>query len=129
MGLKKNCIYIFPLSSTHLWLRCSNFFNTSKKNSFGCAANRKIEKKKPKTYQHPYVFTVHRLLFRRAQETQKPDNGACIIPAMYEIDYVILKLTMVRERSSITYKQAENKLRNYVMLATLNTIMLELATS
>jgi hypothetical protein len=42
-----------PPSSTHLWLRCSNFFNPSKKNSFGCAANRK--KEKPKTYQHPYI--------------------------------------------------------------------------
>jgi hypothetical protein len=43
MGLKK---YIYstysPLSSTHLWLRCSNFLNPPKKNSFGCAANRKI---------------------------------------------------------------------------------------
>jgi hypothetical protein len=33
-----------PLSSTHLWLRCSNFFNPSKKNSFGCAASKKIRK-------------------------------------------------------------------------------------
>jgi hypothetical protein len=24
-------LYIHPLSSTHLWLRCSNFFNPSKK--------------------------------------------------------------------------------------------------
>jgi hypothetical protein len=32
------------LSSTHLWLRCSNFFNPSKKNSFGCAANRKSQR-------------------------------------------------------------------------------------
>jgi hypothetical protein len=31
-----------PLSSTHLRLRCSNFFNPSKKKSFGCAASRKI---------------------------------------------------------------------------------------
>jgi hypothetical protein len=51
-GLKK-CIYstCSPLISTHLWLRCSNFFNPSKKNSFGCAENRKSQK----TYQHPYV--------------------------------------------------------------------------
>jgi hypothetical protein len=33
-----------PPSSTHLRLRCSNFFNSSKKNSFGCAANRKSQK-------------------------------------------------------------------------------------
>jgi hypothetical protein len=39
-GLKK-CIYIF-LSELHTFcLRCSNFFNLSKKNSFGFAANRK----------------------------------------------------------------------------------------
>jgi hypothetical protein len=44
----KKCIYstYSPLSSTHLWLRCSNFFNTSTKNSFGCAANRKIGNRK-----------------------------------------------------------------------------------
>jgi hypothetical protein len=29
-----------PLSFTQLWLRCSNFFNPSKENSFGYAANR-----------------------------------------------------------------------------------------
>jgi hypothetical protein len=43
---------VFPLSCTHLWLLCVNFFNPSKKSSFGCAENRKSEK--PKTYQHPY---------------------------------------------------------------------------
>jgi hypothetical protein len=44
----KKCIYstYSPLSSKHLWLRCSNFFNPSKKNSFGCAANKKIGKAK-----------------------------------------------------------------------------------
>jgi hypothetical protein len=40
----KNVFTYSPLSSTHLWLRCSNFFNTSKKNSFGCAANRKSQR-------------------------------------------------------------------------------------
>jgi hypothetical protein len=45
MGLKKMyLLYISPLSSTHLWLRCSNFFNPSKKNSFGFAANRKSQR-------------------------------------------------------------------------------------
>jgi hypothetical protein len=34
-------LYISSLSSTHLWLRCSNFFNPSKKIFFGCDANRK----------------------------------------------------------------------------------------
>jgi hypothetical protein len=44
----KKCIYstYSPLSSTHLWLRCSNFFNQSKKNYFVCAANRKIINRK-----------------------------------------------------------------------------------
>jgi hypothetical protein len=37
----KNVCTYSPVSSTHLWLCCSNF-NPSKKNSFGCAANRKI---------------------------------------------------------------------------------------
>jgi hypothetical protein len=47
MGLK-TCIYstYSPLSSAHLWLCCSNFFNPSKKNYFGCAANNKIWNKK-----------------------------------------------------------------------------------
>jgi hypothetical protein len=44
----KKCIYstYSPLNSTHLCLRCSNFFNTSKKNYFVCAANRKIGNRK-----------------------------------------------------------------------------------
>jgi hypothetical protein len=42
----KNVFTYSPLSSTHLWLRCSNFFNLSKKNSFVCAANRKIGNRK-----------------------------------------------------------------------------------
>jgi hypothetical protein len=44
---------LLPLSSTHLWLCCSNFVNPSKKNYFGCVANTKY--KKPKTYQASYV--------------------------------------------------------------------------
>jgi hypothetical protein len=43
---RKNIFTYSPLSSTRLWLRCSNFFNPSKKNSFGCAANRNIGKAK-----------------------------------------------------------------------------------
>jgi hypothetical protein len=39
---KMYLLYTFPLSSTHLWLCCSNFFNPSKTNSFGCAAYRKV---------------------------------------------------------------------------------------
>jgi hypothetical protein len=58
MGLKQ---YIYstysPLSSTHLWLRCSNIFNPPKKNSFGCAANRKSQRliSTPK-----YAVTTHK---------------------------------------------------------------------
>jgi hypothetical protein len=37
-------LHVPPMTSTHLWLRCSNFFNPSKKNSFGFAANREIGK-------------------------------------------------------------------------------------
>jgi hypothetical protein len=42
----KKCIYstYSPLSSTHLWICCSNFFNPSKKNSFGHAANKKSQR-------------------------------------------------------------------------------------
>jgi hypothetical protein len=41
---KMYLLYIFPLSSTQLWLLCSNFFNPSKKNSFGCVENRKSQR-------------------------------------------------------------------------------------
>jgi hypothetical protein len=42
----KNIFTYSPLSSTCLWLRCSNFFNPSKKNYFECAANIKIGNRK-----------------------------------------------------------------------------------
>jgi hypothetical protein len=51
--------YIFPLSSTHLWLHCSNFFNPSKKNSFGCAATRKIGNKKSQRLISTPTFKYH----------------------------------------------------------------------
>jgi hypothetical protein len=41
---KMYLLCIFPPSSTQLWIRCSNFFNSSKRNSFGCAANRKSQR-------------------------------------------------------------------------------------
>jgi hypothetical protein len=58
----KKCIYCTysPLSSTHLWLRCSNFFNTSKKNSFGCAANRKIGNRKSQRLISIATYFRHR---------------------------------------------------------------------
>jgi hypothetical protein len=44
---KKSIYSIYsPLSSTHVWLRFYNFIKPSKKNSFGCAANRKIGNRK-----------------------------------------------------------------------------------
>jgi hypothetical protein len=39
-------LHIFPLTSTHLLLRCCTFFNWTKKNSFDCVANRKIGNRK-----------------------------------------------------------------------------------
>jgi hypothetical protein len=46
-GIEKMYLhYISPLSATHLWLHCSNFSNTSKKNYFICAANKKIGNRK-----------------------------------------------------------------------------------
>jgi hypothetical protein len=70
----KKCIYstYSPLSSTHLWLRCSNFFNPSKENSFGCAANRKIWNRKSQIlistptylpYAFPYLISLSVFLF------------------------------------------------------------------
>jgi hypothetical protein len=56
----KKCIYSTssPLSATQLWLRCSNCFKPSKKNSFVSAANRKIGNRKSQAYQHPYVLIL-----------------------------------------------------------------------
>jgi hypothetical protein len=49
--------YIFPLRSTYLWLRCSNFFNPpKKKNIFGCAASRKIGIGKAKDLSAPSLI-------------------------------------------------------------------------
>jgi hypothetical protein len=57
--MKKKCIYstYSPLSSTHLCLRCSNFFNPYKKNSFGCAANRKNQR----LISTPTYYSVHQI--------------------------------------------------------------------
>jgi hypothetical protein len=58
---KMYLLYIFPLSSTHLLLPFSNFFNSCKKNTIACAANRKIGNRKSKrligtpTYEQQYV--------------------------------------------------------------------------
>jgi hypothetical protein len=54
---KKNVFTYFPLGSTHLWLHRSNFFNTCKKNSFGCAANRKTRIGKVKDLSAPLHIT------------------------------------------------------------------------
>jgi hypothetical protein len=76
-------LYIFPLSSTHLWLRCSNFFNPPKKNSFGCAANRKIGNRKSQRLISTPTYLILLLSLQwpdppRAQKGpnfQKAENG------------------------------------------------------
>jgi hypothetical protein len=81
----KNCIYSIypPLSSTHSWLRCSDFFNPSKKNSFGFAANRKTGQ--AKTYQHPYVLNYITLNgwitmnWKRFEKKRSCDNRGTIL--------------------------------------------------
>jgi hypothetical protein len=50
-----------PPSSTHLWLRCSNFFIPSKKNSFGCAANRKIGNRERQKLISTPTYTAGRM--------------------------------------------------------------------
>jgi hypothetical protein len=52
----KNIFTYSPLSSAHLWLRCSNFFNPSKKNAFGCAVNRKIGNTKSQRLISAYTW-------------------------------------------------------------------------
>jgi hypothetical protein len=48
-------LYIFP-PELHTWLRCSSFFNPSKKKSFGCAANRKSQRLiSTPTYMHSHL--------------------------------------------------------------------------
>jgi hypothetical protein len=42
----ENMYFLYKFSpelNTHLWLRCSSFFNPFKKNSFGCAANHPLQ--------------------------------------------------------------------------------------
>jgi hypothetical protein len=47
MGLKKCIYFTYPPLAPHTYdFTVLNFFNPSKKNSFGCAANRKIGKAK-----------------------------------------------------------------------------------
>jgi hypothetical protein len=62
------------LSSTHVWLRCSNFFNPSKKKLFWLYC--KYEK--PKTYQHPYVLIYVLLLlsYRDLSVSLLPQNSS-----------------------------------------------------
>jgi hypothetical protein len=65
-----------------------NFFNPSKKNSFGCAANRKIENRKSQrlistlTYCVRYsvfgLFCVQVAALRRADPPSKGSYGPCI---------------------------------------------------
>jgi hypothetical protein len=50
-------LYIFPLSSIHLWLRCSHFFNLTKKNSFVCSANKKKENRKSQRLISTFTYT------------------------------------------------------------------------
>jgi hypothetical protein len=65
-------LYIFPLSSTHLPLRCFNFFNPSKKNSFGCAANRKI--RKAKDLSEPLRIYAYIDTHRRTEQIDSSGN-------------------------------------------------------
>jgi hypothetical protein len=71
----KKCIYSsYSPSSTHIWLRCSNFFNPPKKNSFGCAANRKTGNRKTQrlisTPYTPYVPSSQYLPPRNPENSQ-----------------------------------------------------------
>jgi hypothetical protein len=50
------CTYS-PLSSTHLWLCCSNLFNASKTNSFGYAGNKKIENRKSQRLISTHMYS------------------------------------------------------------------------
>jgi hypothetical protein len=70
-------LYIFPFISTHLRLRCSNFFNPSKKNSFGCAANRRMGNRKSQRLirTHMYgAFGTALLPVNEMQRKQSPNT-------------------------------------------------------
>jgi hypothetical protein len=64
----KNVFTYSHLSSTHLWLRCCNFFNPSKKNSFSCAANRKIgNRKSQRLISTPTYYSLQWLLNKNCE--------------------------------------------------------------
>jgi hypothetical protein len=70
-----------PLSSTHLWLRCSNFFNPSKKKMFWlCCKPRVDEIGKPRTYQHPYVYSGRRVSQATSNKLLATTKHSALLP-------------------------------------------------
>jgi hypothetical protein len=73
----KKCIYssYSPLSSTHILLRCSNFFNLSKKNSFGCVADRKIGNRKSQRHISTltYMIDYSCMKIKKSKKINSPD--------------------------------------------------------
>jgi hypothetical protein len=56
---KMHLLHIFLLSPIHLWLCCSNFINPPKKNSLGCAANRKTRNRKSQRLISTLTYSIH----------------------------------------------------------------------
>jgi hypothetical protein len=101
-------LYIFPLSSKLLWLRCSNFFNPSKKNSFACAANRKIGKAKDlsaplcslrgtiQICTHILICVTDYITHWRWKQTQSPRTPLDFTPTAYRLVRLLLYAVAIK---------------------------------
>jgi hypothetical protein len=79
----KKCIYstYSPLSSTHLWVRCSNFFNSSKKNYFGSANKKGQRLISTRMYfrQRVWEELIAYFLYNTDRIENDASNNSCIL--------------------------------------------------
>jgi hypothetical protein len=81
----KQCIYTFPLSSTHLWLRCSNYFNPSKKNSFACEVI--LELRKAVVAQRSQITLVGQVFQNfKVKICQFLAHNGCLVKSSFEFN-------------------------------------------
>jgi hypothetical protein len=87
----KNVFTYSPLSSTHLWLRCCNFFNPSKKISFSCAENRKSQR----LISTPTYILLRFKCLKICVLRDKTPHG----PAIYRLHFECRRVSQARDKS------------------------------